>query len=113
MSVDSGPDKDSEATRLLAKIPANTSVIRLDEHGKSFSSVAFATKIESLKDRGTDRLWFLIGGAAGCGEAVRTAIPETMAFGPQTWPHRLVKVMLAEQLYRAASLLSGGPYHKA
>ncbi|MGB0261251.1 MAG: 23S rRNA (pseudouridine(1915)-N(3))-methyltransferase RlmH [Henriciella sp.] len=113
MSVDSGPDKDSEATRLLAKIPANTSVIRLDEHGKSFSSVAFATKIESLKDRGTDRLWFLIGGAAGYGEAVRTAIPETMAFGPQTWPHRLVKVMLAEQLYRAASLLSGGPYHKA
>jgi len=112
-SVDSGPDKDAEATRLLAKIPASAVAIRLDESGKSFTSVGFATKIEKLRDRGTDRLWFLIGGAAGYGEAVRTACPETMAFGPQTWPHRLVKVMLAEQLYRAASLLSGGPYHKA
>jgi 23S rRNA (pseudouridine1915-N3)-methyltransferase len=55
----------------------------------------------------------VIGGAEGHGAAIREAADQSLAFGPQTWPHKLVRVMLAEQLYRAATILAGQPYHKA
>lgn len=113
IEVDSSGGLDAEADRLMAKVPDGAHVIRLDEFGTQHTSTAFSSMLSSARDEGLSDLCFLIGGAEGYGGAIRTAFPQTMAFGPQTWPHRLVRVMLAEQLYRAASLEAGLPYHKA
>lgn len=113
IDVASGGGLDAEGARLLAAIPKGAQVLRLDEFGSQLPSVKFAARIEKLRDSGTGTLCLLIGGAEGYSQSVRTACPQTLAFGPQTWPHRLVKAMLAEQLYRAVSLLAGLPYHKA
>ncbi|MBR9834546.1 MAG: 23S rRNA (pseudouridine(1915)-N(3))-methyltransferase RlmH [Alphaproteobacteria bacterium] len=113
IDVDSGGGLDAEGERLLAKLPKGARILRLDEHGEQMASKRFADHLARLRDQGTPDLVFLIGGAEGYSQAVRAAAPDTLAFGPQTWPHRLVKVMLAEQVYRAASLLAGLPYHKA
>ena len=109
----SGGGLDAEGERLLNAVPSGGPVIRMDEHGPQLSSVQIAKKIERLRDDGTGELCILIGGAEGYSHAVRQAFPEQLALGPQTWPHRLLKVMISEQLYRAVSLLSGSPYHKA
>ena len=98
---------------MLGKLPSGAHAIRLDEFGKSYRSTEFSDLLIRLRDQGTPELCFLIGGAEGYGEAVIQAVPQTMAFGVQTWPHRLVRAMLAEQLYRAASIEAGLPYHKA
>lgn len=113
VDVDSGGGLEAEGTRLMAKIPAGAAVLRLDEYGSALTSKAFATQLAKRRDQGTPDIVFLIGGASGYSEAVRKAYPDCLALGPQTWPHRLVKVMLCEQLYRAVSILSGSPYHKA
>lgn len=113
VDVASGGGLDAEGARLLAAIPKGAHVLRLDEFGAQLTSVKFSARLENLRDNGTGTLCFLIGGAEGYSQPVRTACPQTLAFGPQTWPHRLVKAMLAEQLYRALSLLAGLPYHKA
>ncbi|MBU1288571.1 MAG: 23S rRNA (pseudouridine(1915)-N(3))-methyltransferase RlmH [Alphaproteobacteria bacterium] len=113
VEVASGGGLDAEAERILAKIPAGASVIRLDEFGRNLTSQDFATQLGRLRDQGVPDLVFLIGGAEGYGDAVRRAVPDIMAFGAQTWPHRLVKAMLAEQVYRAMSIMAGMPYHKA
>lgn len=109
----SGGGLDAEGKLILNAVPPGAHVLRLDEHGAALTSVKFANQIAQLRDRGTTQLCFLIGGAEGYSEAVRAAYPNTLALGPQTWPHRLVKAMLSEQLYRAVSLLAGLPYHKA
>ena len=109
----SGGGLSSEGERLLSALPSGAKTIRLDEHGPQLSSVKFSNRIAKWRDDGQGELCFLIGGAEGYSDAVRDASPETLAFGPQTWPHRLVKVMLVEQLYRAVSLQAGLPYHKA
>ena len=109
----SGGGLDAEGERLLQAIPQGADVFRLDEHGPAWPSVKFSEHISKRRDQGTRDLCFLIGGAEGYSDAVRTACPQTLALGPQTWPHRLVKVMISEQLYRAVSLLAGTPYHKA
>lgn len=113
VEVASGGGLDAEAARILEKIPSGARVLRLDEFGPSMGSAEFAGKLAQWRDQGTPDLVFLIGGAEGYGEAVRRAAPETLAFGPQTWPHRFVRAMLAEQVYRAVSILAGTPYHKA
>lgn len=113
IDLSSGGGLAAEGERLLNAIPKGADIIRLDEHGRQWRSVDFARRMETLRDSGTQNLCFLIGGAEGYSAQVRSECPETMAFGPQTWPHRLVKVMLTEQLYRAVSLLAGTPYHKA
>ncbi|MEQ8558869.1 MAG: 23S rRNA (pseudouridine(1915)-N(3))-methyltransferase RlmH [Henriciella sp.] len=113
VEVESGGGMEAEAERLNAKLPQGAHAIRLDEHGKEHRSAAFSQYIAKLRDRGIPDLCFLIGGAEGYGEAIKAAVPETMAFGKQTWPHRLVRAMLAEQLYRAVSIEAGLPYHKA
>lgn len=109
----SGGGLDAEGDRLINAVSSGTSVIRMDEHGPQLTSVQFAKKLERLRDDGTGELCFMIGGAEGYSKAVRQAFQDKLALGPQTWPHRLVKVMITEQLYRAVSLLSGSPYHKA
>ncbi|HAE26633.1 MAG TPA: 23S rRNA (pseudouridine(1915)-N(3))-methyltransferase RlmH, partial [Hyphomonas adhaerens] len=109
----SGGGLDAEAGRILDKIPSGARVLRLDEFGPAIGSSDFAGKLASWRDQGVPDLVFLIGGAEGYGEAVRKAASDTLAFGPQTWPHRFVRAMLAEQVYRAMSILAGTPYHKA
>ncbi len=104
--------KRQEADLLLAAIPAGAVVVALDERGKALPSEAFAAKMGDWRDRGTGDLAFLIGGADGHGDAVRARADFLMAFGPMTWPHMLVRGMLAEQIYRAQQILAGHPYHR-
>lgn len=87
-------------------------VIVCDEHGAALSSRAFAQRIANLRDQGVRRLTLVIGGADGLDAAVLNASAERLAFGPQTWPHALARVMLAEQVYRAVTILAGSPYHR-
>ena len=113
IEVENGGGVDAEAQRLAAKLPQGATALRLDEHGKQFRSADFSTYLAGLRDQGVPDLCFLIGGAEGYGDEIRSSVPQTMAFGPQTWPHRFVRAMLAEQLYRAVSIEAGLPYHKA
>lgn len=113
IDVANGGGLAAEGDRLLGALPIGAKCIRLDEHGPQLSSVKFSNKIAQLRDDGLGQLCFLIGGAEGYSDEVRNACTETLAFGPQTWPHRFVKAMIAEQLYRAVSLQAGLPYHKA
>lgn len=109
----SGGGRDAEGKLIQNAVPAGANVLRLDEHGPALTSVKFSRQIAALRDQGTSELCILIGGAEGYSDAVRDAFPNTLALGPLTWPHRLVKAMITEQLYRAVSLLAGLPYHKA
>ena len=105
--------KRQEAELLLAAVPAGAIVVALDERGKALPSEAFAARIGDWRDRGAGDLAFLIGGADGHGDAVRARADFLLAFGPMTWPHMLVRGMLAEQLYRAQQILAGHPYHRS
>jgi 23S rRNA (pseudouridine1915-N3)-methyltransferase len=106
------PGKAAEGETLLAAIGADVHLVACDEHGRTFTSRAFAERIGRLRDQGVRRLAFVIGGADGLSPAVLAAAQETLAFGPQTWPHALARAMLAEQVYRAVTILGGGPYHR-
>jgi 23S rRNA (pseudouridine1915-N3)-methyltransferase len=103
--------KAAEAEVLIPHL-AQSHVIACDEHGAAPTSRAFAGRIAELRDQGTRRLTLVIGGADGLDPAVLEAARERLAFGPQTWPHALVRVMLAEQVYRAVTILAGSPYHR-
>lgn len=103
--------KAAEAEALRTHL-ADSHVIACDEHGKARESRAFAGEIASLRDRGVRRLVFLIGGADGLDPALFEQASGKLAFGPQTWPHALARAMLAEQVYRAVSILAGSPYHR-
>jgi 23S rRNA (pseudouridine1915-N3)-methyltransferase len=92
--------------------PGNSVTILLDEKGEQLGSVAFAKKLEAWRDGGKREARFLIGGADGFGEAERGASDLLLAFGKATWPHLLARSMLAEQLFRATSLLANHPYHR-
>jgi 23S rRNA (pseudouridine1915-N3)-methyltransferase len=105
--------KRQEAELLLAAVPAGAVVVALDERGRALPSAAFAAQIGAWRDRGAGDVAFLIGGADGHGEAVRARADLLLAFGPMTWPHMLVRALLAEQLYRAQQILAGHPYHRA
>ena len=87
-------------------------VVVCDEHGQARPSRAFADEIATLRDRGIRKLGFVIGGADGLDPALIATAQGKLAFGPQTWPHALARAMLAEQLYRAISILAGSPYHR-
>ena len=105
------PGKAAEAEVLRPHLEG-AYVIACDEHGKVRKSRAFAEHLARLRDDGTRRVVFLIGGADGLDPSILSGAHETMAFGPQTWPHALARAMLAEQVYRAATILSGSPYHR-
>ena len=87
-------------------------LICCDEHGKALTSRAFADKVARLRDDGVRHLTLVIGGADGLDPALLAEAKETLAFGVQTWPHALVRAMLAEQVYRAVTILAGSPYHR-
>jgi 23S rRNA (pseudouridine1915-N3)-methyltransferase len=103
--------KDEEARTLIAALPEGVRVV-LDEHGKSISSSAFATQLGRWRDDGRPAVSFVIGGADGHGRELLQSADLTLSFSPLTWPHQLVRIMLAEQLYRATTILSGHPYHR-
>jgi 23S rRNA (pseudouridine1915-N3)-methyltransferase len=105
------PGKVAEAEALRPHLEG-CHVIVCDEHGAARPSRAFAGEIETLRDRGVRKLAFVIGGADGLDPALVAAAQGKLAFGPQTWPHALARAMLAEQIYRAVSILGGSPYHR-
>ena len=103
--------KAAEAQALLNRL-GGAHLIACDEHGAARGSRDFAAFLMGLRDGGVRHLAFAIGGADGLGEAVLATAGERLAFGPQTWPHALARAMLAEQIYRAAAILAGSPYHR-
>jgi 23S rRNA (pseudouridine1915-N3)-methyltransferase len=105
------PGKAAEAEVLKAHL-IDAHVIACDEHGAARPSRAFAQEIAALRDRGVRRLVFVIGGADGLDAELLASANGKLAFGPQTWPHALARAMLAEQVYRAVTILAGSPYHR-
>ena len=101
-----------EAQLLIKAIPPKSHVVLLDERGKDMSSRDFASKIATWQDSGIGDLVFIIGGADGLTDDVRAKGHFTLGFGRLTWPHRLVRVMLLEQIYRAKQIIAGHPYHR-
>ena len=96
----------------MPELPQNSVTVALDERGESLSSTALAKKLEGWRDSGTREARFLIGAADGQEEEQRQAADLLLSFGTATWPHLLVRAMLAEQLFRATSILANHPYHR-
>ena len=103
----------AEAELLARAVPAGAVLVTLDERGKLISSPEFAAQLARWRDAGRQDVAFVIGGADGIDPALRAKADFSISLGTMVWPHMLVRVMLAEQLYRAANILSGGPYHRA
>lgn len=109
----SGPARqEEEAAALLTAVPADAAVVALDERGRTLTSVQFADRLGGWRDDGRRRVACLIGGADGLTDAVRGRAHLVLSLGAMTWPHMLVRSLLAEQLYRAATILAGHPYHR-
>ena len=87
-------------------------VVALDEHGKSIDSQAFARLIARERDGGRAQIGFAIGGADGLASDLVERADLVLSFSPLTWPHQIVRILLAEQLYRATTILTGHPYHR-
>jgi 23S rRNA (pseudouridine1915-N3)-methyltransferase len=102
-----------EAAMLRKNIPPDAALIILDERGSSLSSEDFAKLLSKHLDRGTSDLAVLIGGPDGHDPGLRKAASMTIALGSMTWPHRLVRIMILEQIYRALTILLNHPYHRA
>lgn len=103
----------AEAELLARAVPSGAVLVTLDERGKLMASPEFATQLARWRDAGRQDVAFVIGGADGIDPSLRARADFSISFGQMVWPHMLVRVMLAEQLYRAANILSGGPYHRA
>ena len=101
-----------EGELLLKAIPQSAIIIALDERGEKLRSTNFANKVSAWQDQGVVNLVFLIGGADGYDEKIKSRAHYLISFGDMTWPHMMVRAMLCEQLYRASAILSGHPYHK-
>ena len=105
--------KSDEAARLLKTTAEAQVIIALDESGRQYSSATFAALLGKHRDSGTKAVAFLIGGADGHGDAALSAAHFKLSLGAMTLPHGLARVVLAEQLYRSATILAGHPYHRA
>ncbi len=103
----------AEAELLRRAIPNGARVVALDERGTALSSPDFANLLGIWRDSGSRDVAFLIGGADGLEPNLRDSAHTQISFGPMVWPHMFARLMLAEQLYRAASILSGTPYHRS
>ena len=102
----------AEAELLARAVPTGAIMVTMDERGKTLTSPEFAAQIARWRDGGRQDLAFVIGGADGIDASLRARADFSLSFGAMVWPHLLVRVMLAEQLYRAATILGGGPYHR-
>lgn len=107
-----GGGMGAEAALLGKVIPKGSLICILDERGKVETSPQFAARLGGWRDAGRGDLALVIGGADGIDPKLRAQADHALSFGKMVWPHMLVRVMMAEQLYRAASILSGGPYHR-
>ena len=104
--------KAEEAAAMLTAVPAGGTLVALDEGGKNLGSRTFAERIAKWRDGGTAGLVLAIGGPDGHGPTLLEKAALRLAFGEMTWPHQFARVMLAEQLYRAVTIISGHPYHR-
>jgi 23S rRNA (pseudouridine1915-N3)-methyltransferase len=114
VEVEGKPNGDAraEAGALFRATPDDSRKILLDERGAEWASRQLAEKLAHWRDDGVPCATFWIGGADGVAQSVKDNADEKLAFGRQTWPHRLVRVMISEQIYRAVTILSGNPYHR-
>jgi 23S rRNA (pseudouridine1915-N3)-methyltransferase len=101
-----------EAERLAARLPDGAHIVLLDARGKGMTSEDFAEMLAALRDAGTRDLVFVVGGPDGLLPLPGKKAGRSLAFGPQTWPHLLARVLLSEQVYRAMTILAGHPYHR-
>jgi 23S rRNA (pseudouridine1915-N3)-methyltransferase len=104
---------EAEGEKLAARIPQGAHVILLDARGKGMTSDGFAEMLGAMRDAGARDLVFIIGGPDGLNLPASVKAGRSLAFGPQTWPHLMVRAMLSEQIYRALTILGGHPYHRA
>jgi 23S rRNA (pseudouridine1915-N3)-methyltransferase len=107
-----GAGRAAEAALLARAVPDGAALVALDERGRMLSSPDFAAALAGWRDAGRQDLAVVIGGADGLAPELRDRADLALSFGPMVWPHLLARVMLAEQLYRAASILAGAPYHR-
>lgn len=105
-------DARAEASALYRATPDGARKILLDERGAEWASRQLAEKLARWRDDGLPCATFWIGGADGVSQSVKDNADEKLALGRQTWPHRLVRVMISEQIYRALTILCGTPYHR-
>ena len=103
----------AEAESLLAKIPSAHKLVCLDRGGEAIDSAAFARLLAKFRDEGAEGVAFLIGGADGLSKEALAKAAKVLSLGPMTLPHGLARIVLAEQIYRAATILAGHPYHRA
>lgn len=102
----------AEAALLERQIPDGAALVALDERGKTLTSPQFADWLARQRDDGRQDVALIIGGADGIDPGLRARADLTLSFGKMVWPHMLARVMLTEQLYRAATILAGSPYHR-
>ena len=110
-SVSADLVREREAERLLAAIPTGAQIVACDLSGRHMTSTEFASWLQREREGARDVV-FLIGGALGLGKGPRSRAATTLALAPWTLPHELARLVLAEQLYRAGTILRGEPYHK-
>ncbi|MBR0935100.1 23S rRNA (pseudouridine(1915)-N(3))-methyltransferase RlmH [Bradyrhizobium jicamae] len=108
---DAGARITEEAASISALMPDKHVLVALDEHGKSIDSAAFARQLGRWRDEGANAV-FMIGGADGLSPELQRKAALRIAYGSATWPHQMVRIMLLEQVYRAATILAGHPYHR-
>ena len=107
-----GGGMPAEAAMLSRAVPDGAVIVALDERGKLQTSPQFADQLAGWRDQGRGDVAFVIGGADGIDPSLRGQADAALSFGKMVWPHMLARVMLTEQLYRAASILAGSPYHR-
>ncbi|GAW36437.1 ribosomal RNA large subunit methyltransferase H [Roseovarius sp. A-2] len=107
-----GGGMEAEAVLLERAIPRGAVTVALDERGTLMTSPDFSDRLAGWRDAGRGDVAFVIGGADGIAPGLRAQADVALSFGKMVWPHMLVRVMLSEQLYRAASILAGSPYHR-
>lgn len=107
-----GGGMEAEAGLLSRAVPTGALTVVMDERGRTLTSPEFADQLGKWRDAGRQDVAFCIGGADGLAPSFRSSADFALSFGTMVWPHMLVRVMLAEQLYRAASILAGSPYHR-
>ena len=103
---------EEEGLKLINSTPKNGKLILLDEQGENLSSTELAEIISKWRDNNISSINFAIGGAFGNGQLIKTSADKIVALGKLTWPHQMVKMMVAEQIYRIETILEGHPYHK-
>ena len=111
-AVRPGDRKREEAKAIAVRIPPRATVIALNETGKQMTSLSFAAKLGRARDEGISDTAFVIGGPDGLDPAFLASASLTLSLGTMTWPHQLARIMAAEQIYRAMTILSGHPYHR-